>query len=443
MKRRNFITTSAGFLAVMSMPGAFLIQKNQTLAKKKFKFRDYQSKTSFGKVKIVTPNDGYYIHTFYDICPFSPSQKYLAVNKLPHQGREAKYGDIMDVCIIDLENETIRTVYSTKGWGYQLGGNLNWGKTDRYLYTNDIIDNQAVCVRIDLESDDAKAFAGPMYHLAPDESAVAGFPLDLINGYQDGVASQMGYGVPKFKEVNEIKGAPADEGLWRTDLTTNRKSLMVSLNDAHKAVNDPFIDDGNHYFFHTKYNRQATLILQVYRCIFPGSKRYHPTLLTFNTDGSDIHTSVTREQWSHRGNHPNWHPDGEHIVMNLTPVWMGEKDMRFVIFHHSGRDFRLLTKRHFGSGHPSVNQDSSYLISDYYVGEYKRLNEKECPIRLIHLDTEEEVYICKVFTDLDISESTFRIDPHPAWSPDYKKVCFNGAPKGNRQVFVADLTNVV
>ena len=94
--------------------------------------------------------------------------------------------------MIDLENETIETVYSTKGWGFQLGANLNWGKTDRYLYTNDIIDGEAVCVRIDLKTGETKGFAGPMYHIAPDESAVVGFPLDMIN------ITQMGYGVPYF-----------------------------------------------------------------------------------------------------------------------------------------------------------------------------------------------------------------------------------------------------
>jgi hypothetical protein len=204
MKRRNFLKTSAGFIAINTVPGVFLIQKNQEQPRK-FKFRDYRKDTSVGKVKIVTPDDGFYIQTFFDVCPFSPSQKYLAVTKLPYQGRTAKYGDEADICVIDLENETIETVYSTKGWAFQLGANLNWGKTDRHLYTNDIIDNEAVCVRIDIETKEIKAFSGPMYHIAPDESAVIGFPLDLINGYQDGKATQMGYGVPKFKELMKLK----------------------------------------------------------------------------------------------------------------------------------------------------------------------------------------------------------------------------------------------
>lgn len=442
MKRRNFLRTSAGLAAISTFPGVFSLQGVQG-SPRKFRFRDYQSTTSFGKVKIVTPDDGFYIHTFFDVCPFSPTRKYLAVNRLPYQEQEITYGDTADICIVDLENETIETVYSTKGWGYQLGANLNWGSTDRYLYTNDIIDNQAVCVRIDLETKTINAFAGPMYHIAPDESAVIGFPLDLINGYQNGKATQLGYGVPKFRDFEEITGAPAEQGLWQTDLATNGKKLLISLKDAFNEANDPFYEGANCYFFHSKYNLQGTRIFQVFRGVFPGSAKYHPTLLSFDPDGTDIQQPLNREHWSQGGNHPNWHPDGERIVMNVTPAWLGDDNMRFCIFHHKGRDFKILSSKHTGSGHPSVDRDSAYLISDYYVGEYRKLGHKKCPIRLIHLGTEEEVAICTVFTDVDISESTYRVDPHPVWSRDYKSVCFNGAPGGVRQVFVADLDGVI
>lgn len=449
MKRKDFIKTSAGFLAFMTLPGFYKIQKTES-SSHRIKFRDYQKKTSFGKVKIVTPDDGFYIHTFFDVCPFSPSQKLLAVNKLPYQHKEAEFGDTTDVCIIDLENETIEKVYTTKGWGYQLGANLNWGKTDRFLYTNDIIDNQAVCVRIDLETKEINAFAGPMYHIAPDESVVLGFPLDLIN------VTQMGYGVPKFKEYEKLSGASSNQGLWQTSLKTNDKRLLVSLNDASKNADDPeFLKGGNCYFFHTKFNRQGTRIFQVMRCLFPEdvaptsfSERsdhskagWNPMLFTFNTHGKNIQQAVTRKQWSYGGNHPNWHPDGENIIMNLKPAWLGETKMRFCMFHHTGNDFKILSLKHLGSGHPSVNADFTYLLSDYYVDEYKALGLQETPIRLINLHTEEEVYVCTVITDLNISNSTFRVDPHPVWSRDYKKICLNGSTDGKRQVFIADLTD--
>ena len=118
---------------------------------------------------------------FMIFVPFSPSERYLAVTRLPFQGHEPILGDIADVCIIDLQEQTLETIYSTKAWDYQLGANLNWGTSDRFLYTNDVIDGKAVCVQLDLETKEATAYSGPMYHIAPDASNVIGFPLDLIN----------------------------------------------------------------------------------------------------------------------------------------------------------------------------------------------------------------------------------------------------------------------
>ena len=440
MNRRQFLRTTAGFTAIMVSPGVFSIFASCN-GKKSYPFRSYQEGSASVPVKIVTPDDGFYIHTFYDVNPFSPGGRLLAVTRLPFQKRRPEFGDKADICIIDLENETIETVYSTKGWGFQLGANLNWGSTDRYIYTNDIIGNEAVCVRIDLKTKEMKAFSGPKYHLSPDGSHAIGFPLDLIN------VTQKGYGVPQFRELEKISGAPADEGLWETNQQTDEKRLLVSLKEAADNASDKgYLEGGNFYFFHSKYNPQGTKILQVMRCLFPDNpdkRGWNPMLFVFNSDGSDIHEAVSRLHWGYGGNHPNWHPDGRHIIMNLRPKWLGEDKMRFCMFHHTGKDFRIIDSRHLGSGHPSVDPKTKYLISDCYQHEPMAKENGHVPIRFIHLETGDESEICSVFTDLDIKKSTLRVDPHPAWDGNYKRICFNGAPDGKRQVFVAEMESVL
>ena len=51
----------------------------------------------------------------------------------------------------------------------------------------------------------------------------------------------------------------------------------------------------------------------------------NPSLFTMDIDGSHLVQCINHEQWGDRkgkttnaGNHPNWHPDGEHIVMNFV-----------------------------------------------------------------------------------------------------------------------------
>jgi hypothetical protein len=434
--RREFLCTSAGILATAVSHNQWMLASFDPLIRK-VGFRTYRKDKTAYPVTCVTPGDGFYIHTFYDVCPFSPTQRYLAVNHLPFQDHDPELGETCDVCVIDLQDETIKTVYSTKGWGFQLGANLNWGVTDRYLYTNDVINNQGVCVQIDLETGKRRAYSGPMYHIAPDESCVIGFPLDIIN------ATQRGYGVPETPVARKLKpGAAADEGLWRTDLETGRTTLLLSLADmAEKVPNIEKFSRGTFYFFHSKFNHQNTRIMQVVRCLIPGggAKGWNPHLFTFKTDGSDIRQAVSHAQWAPGGHHPNWHPDGEHLIMNLKP---DGKTLRFCQFRYDGKDFRVLSEKRLGSGHPSITPKGDFLVTDSYPHEPVALENGEVPIRLFSVPGDEEEMICSVFTFGGTSEGTLRCDPHPAWSRDYRKVCFNGAPGGMRQVFIADLARI-
>ena len=124
MRRRDFLRTSAGFVASAIEPDAWAVAKPSS-SKNSFSFRPYRPGKTFGKVVCVTPDDGFYLQTFYDVCPFSPSGRYLAVTRLPFQDRQPIPGDTADVCVVDLQSRTIETLYATKGWAFQLGANLN------------------------------------------------------------------------------------------------------------------------------------------------------------------------------------------------------------------------------------------------------------------------------------------------------------------------------
>lgn len=403
------------------------------IAPQTYAFRPYRPGETQVPVTCVTPGDGFYLHTFYDVCPFSPSGRYLAVTRLPFQDQEPQLGDRADVCVIDLENERLETVTTTRAWGIQVGANVQWGATDRYLFTNKIVNGEAVCARIDRETGEVTTYAGPMYHASPDGASVIGVPPAYLN------ATQSGYGAPLMRALPP--GAAHDEGLWLTELATNRRTLLMSISEILRHAREPLDVTGEHgtfYFFHAKYNPQGTRISQVVRCMIPGQPGWHPQLYTFSADGSDVHQTVKPSQWAAGGHHPNWHPDGKHIVMNLKPEG---GPLRFCQIRYNGGDIRVLSTRHLGSGHPSVEPRGRFLITDCYVGEPMTRDNGEVPLRLLDLTTDEALDLCDVDT-LSL-RGTLRLDPHPAWSRDYTRVCFNGALDGKRQVFIADLAALV
>ena len=145
--------------------------------KKPVSFERYVSGSTLVPVIKVTPNDGFYVHTYYDVCPFSPSGKFLVVSKIPYEDKPPRYGDSAEICVIDLERETIETIYRTKCWAHQTGTMAQWGVDDNHIYTNDVIDGIGVCVVINRVTNEIKALEGPMYHVSPDGRSVIGFPL--------------------------------------------------------------------------------------------------------------------------------------------------------------------------------------------------------------------------------------------------------------------------
>lgn len=461
MRRRDFIgRTSVGLGAVLLAPGILSFQFRKG-SKRSFKIKQYRHGRFLVPIKYLTPEDGFYLHTFYDVCPLSPSQRYLTVINFPYQQKTPMWGDEAEICVIDLENETIEIVYSTKGWSFQLGANVQWGaKSDRYLYANDIIDEKPVCVRIDLESDEVKAYSGAKYDLSPDEKYIVSPNLLTMNIHQ------YGYAVP-----DKVHGKPdtfskldmPKEGLWKTNLETNKTELLVSLPEFMKKV-EGSVEDKEYYgksvnyLFHSKINKQGTKIMQVFRGLVDNKGR-DASLFTMNPDGSNLKQCLTRNQWNQKsrfggaGNHPNWHPDGEHIVMNCIPKWLGYEYMMFCQFKYDGSDFKVLSEQHYGSGHPSVNADSTYLLADTYPKqEWIPSPKGELPIRLIDLKTDHEQMICYIGTNVGNdwnaykkgeTGSHYKLDPHPVWSRDYKKVVFNGAQEVRRQVYIADLTDIL
>jgi hypothetical protein len=437
MKRRRFLRTSAGLAAAALAPGVWSCQAPPR-RKRSFDFAAAEEGRCEVPVTRVTPDDDPYVFTYYDICPFSPSQRYLAAARLLSPDRPPKLGDPAEVCVVDLRDRTIEAVYATRCWGFQLGAHLHWGATDRILYTNDVIGGRAVAVRLDLETGEAKAFRGPAYHVAPDESCAIGFPLELLN------VTQLGYGPPSEdpgRHRTLPPGAARDEGVWRTDLRTGETRLLFSLADvAARLPAPPPREGGTFYFWHSRFNRQGTAILQVLRCVFPDRHGgLNATVFTMKPDGSGIRYTPggpggADPVWGISGGHPNWHPDGEHVLRHLT-VGNGH---RFCKVRADGGAFTVLSEKLVATGHPSAEPSNRYLVTD-------RFEEKGGPtrvaLRLIDLKRDDERVLCTLPTvdRRNLPDAMYRLDGHPVWSRDYTKVCLQATSRGRRAIFLVDL----
>lgn len=93
MNRRRFLLTSAGPLTSPLAPGVWAVEP-QTSEKRQIRFKRLRGADVRAPLVQATPDDAFYVHTYYDACPFSPSQRYLAATQLPFQDRAAVLGDV-------------------------------------------------------------------------------------------------------------------------------------------------------------------------------------------------------------------------------------------------------------------------------------------------------------------------------------------------------------
>ncbi|UCH02210.1 MAG: hypothetical protein JSV20_10505 [Candidatus Bathyarchaeota archaeon] len=418
----------------------------------------------------VTPRRGRIIHRFFDTSPFSPSGRYLGLTRLPFENRLPTPGDVAEIVLIDLETGEERVLTKTHGWGTQLGAQVQWGRDDTQLYFNDVDVNswRAFGVKLNPFSGERKCLDGTVYMVSPDGNWAIS-PCLLRIGI-----TQSGYGITvpaEFIPLNQ--GASREDGVYLTNTSTGQCNLLVSFSEILETAK-PNLDknvykNGDFYGFHVKWNPQGDRIMLVMRWMprhlnqltemhpvneflrrirYPHQinkihQRMKRNLITMKADGTDIHIAIPSSEWSKGGNHPNWCPDGETIMMNLK--YHKDNAMRFVKFRYDGSHSGLISEELRGSGHPSMHKNSRYIVTDAYPWETLSFKDGTVPIRFLDLNThrEETLLRIKVAPRFRSPKNELRIDPHPAWDTSFRYIAINASPNTTRRVYVADLKTLL
>ncbi|MEY2920503.1 MAG: hypothetical protein RL261_1808 [Pseudomonadota bacterium] len=397
----------------------------------------------------VTPGDTGFIHRYYDSSPFSPSGRYFAVTRLPFEDRLPKPGDVAQIVVIDLATGDARTVAETRGWDVQLGAQLQWGADDQTLLYNDVElrDWMPYGVRHDLQTGEVRRLGGTIYSVSPDGRLAASPCLRRM------AVTQRGYGVVVPKDqVPENRGASEDDGIWITDLQTGHTRLLISLAKVVEQLGDQLPvarKRGDFFGFHVKWNPQGTRLMLALRWLprsllpWKRKRRYGAKhVVTMNADGSNVRVAVSAERWAKGGHHPNWCPDGEHVLMNLNTQGDG---LRFARLAPDGSTCETLVPAIRGSGHPTLHPAGQHLLTDAYVDEPLAFSDGTAPIRLVDLRSGSEKQLVRIGIQPLAERSTgaLRVDPHPAWDRTYTRIAFNACPDGKRRVYVADLADIL
>ncbi len=399
-----------------------------------FKIRVYDETLSLFPVDVVTPPGEHYMTTFFDVNPISPDGDRLCVTKVPFIKRIPIPGDLASVCVINLNAGSCKTVYQTVGWGAQLGANVQW-LDDETVVCNDVIDGVARGVRVNTLTLKYKVLDGPIYGLDVDKRFSYSGNLEMVN------AIIPGYGVPDpiFGKTRQVDKISSTEGIWKTDLENGESKLFLSMEHiVSKLPMQKSVKGGTYYIFNTKVSADGAKIFSVlFSRNIPLRAGWAVQLVTMDIDGSNVKLAMPDKLWCKGGHHPNWCSSNGDLIMNLK---LDGKNMEFVKFDASGENVRSIANGLKGSGHPSISPDGRYLLTDAYVKDGFTDESGLVPIRLIDLKDDNEIEICRIFTNK--LDGPRRVDPHPVWIDGGKKVAFNAVIDGFRQVLIADLSRL-
>jgi len=388
----------------------------------------------------ITPDIDGCVHRFFDASSVSPSGRYVAITRFRFEDRMPVPGDACDIVLVDLETGEQKIIAESRGFDTQMGAQVQWGADDTQLFFNDMGCDEwrPFGVLLDPLAGIRRELSGTVYMASRDGTRIASTCLKRTG------LTQAGYGVlvPE-QHVPLNDGAADDDGLSITDVATDETNLIVSYRQILETA-QPSYDASRYigrawYGFHVKWNPQGDRIMMVVRCILPDkSKPELRSVITMGADGSDIRVAVNEDIWAPGGHHPDWGPDGESVTMNLKLDGEGLSLIRVGI---DGNNLETLTAVQ-GSGHPTLHPNQRHILTDVYLHEKLAYGDGTTPIRWIDRKTHTEETIVRINNDPPYRgpKRELRIDPHPAWDRDYKRIVFNGCDNGIRRVYLADLT---
>ncbi len=397
----------------------------------------------------VTPDIDRCIHRFHSSSPFSPSGRYLGLTRISREDRPPKPGEVAEIVLVDLISGEQKIIAETRGWDTQLGAQVQWGANDTELFFNDVDTGSWLPYGIKMNplTSEKMKLDGTIYMVSPDGKWAVSTCLRRIG------ATQAGYGVivpNDYVPVN--KGVVDDDGVYVTNTTTGDSRMIASykriVEEAIPEIDVSRYGKGDFYGFHVKWNPQSNRIMLVLRYMPVNDKKRKPMLITMTFDGDDIRVAVPASEWADKGgNHPNWHPDGEHVIMNLN---IEKNGWMFVQAKYDGTDLKKITDIPANHGHVTLHPTEKYILTDAYPTEPVAFGDGTAPLWLIDLERNQKKTLVRMDAVTQFFDSNpqkakqMRVDLHPAWdSRTFTHVAINGVENGTRRVYVADLSEFV
>jgi hypothetical protein len=416
----------------------------------------------FCPVRRVGQDDGHHFFGYYNKNIWDKAGRYMLALRVPMMTGDLTGREVAEVGYFDLENgESFKVVDTTTTWNWQMGCQLQWldGMPGRRIIYN--VRAQAPagrstpypefqsCIR-DIETGQARDLPLPVYVVAPDST------FALCVDYSRFMVTHKTIGYAASQAEPELANAPADDGVYRMDLTDGSYELVLSLDDLRNFQPVASMDKAIHWITHMEMNPSSSRVLFIHRWTerVEDETCFLHRLFTMNPDGSDLRLlectdhplpqladdfdpaavgTFDYEKSEYQISHPIW-CDERRVI-----VWAPHNgSIHYHLYDEASGEAKVVGERWLTeNGHMTYLRGGRWLLSDTYPDD--KTNER----LLILYDSAKDVRydIGSFYTSPDLGKHN-RCDLHPRWSRDGRQVCIDSVHEHERQLYVIDVESL-
>ena len=379
-------------------------------------------------VRQVTFGPKYHFFGYYDKFPWDTTGRYLLCLEVDFIGRTPEPDDVAKLCLIDLEDDgRLRVIGETRAWNWQQGCMARWlpPKDEREVIYNDCVDGRFVSVVVDIESGATRRLPFPIYDLSPDGSYAAAPNFSRIHDHRPG------YGYNGPADPWEAELSPAEDGVYRLDISTGDVTRIASITEMAALQPDPDMAGNPQWFNHVQINKDGTRVAVLHRWSTAEQGIRSTRLFTMDPDGSDKRCLAHYGMFSHY----DW------CGANQVFGWSRRPDSdacNYILFTDRSDEYEVIGDGVLTSdGHCNFSPDRQWLLTDTYPRE-----RNQRVVILYRWPDGPRIDIGSFYSPPEF-QGEFRCDLHPRWSRDGTQVCIDSAHVDGRQVHVLDVAEIL
>ncbi len=380
-------------------------------------------------VRAITKGPKFHWFGYYDKLQFDRASRCVLGMELGFEHRSPQPEDSIRIGMVDLQdNDRWIDLGETHSWCWQQGCMLQWlpGSKNEVIY-NDRVSGQFVSHILNVRSGKKRTLPGPIYAVSPNAKWAVSTDFSRLNDTRPGY----GYcGIPDpYKDVL----APDKSGVWRMDLKSGKRELIVSY--AQAAAVPYKIGDwtgAKHKFNHLLVSPDGSRFIFLHRR--RGGPNYPQAgitrMFTARPDGTDLYVLDPYGDTSHF----IWR-DPQHVLAWANHPSHGRK---FYLYRDKTEEVQVVAPDVMTvNGHCTYLPGKQWILNDTYPDKQRLQNPY-----LYHVPTARR-YPLGHFLSPKAYSGEWRCDTHPRLSTDHRKVTIDSPHGGNgRQIYLIDISAI-